>query len=268
MADEKVDDKVDETPADDEQSLYEDEAPAEEPADEEKPEDTGNKKDHYEQCVAMLQDMGVPLPADTNEKNFCERLLTALTALNHHGAKFEMEKEEENETSQAPATGTSEQPVAQSPPGIMMSTRALKDPIARNLAIDKEKQLQKEFVRSWEGLKKIGVPVDICDEHIQQATQIQLSVNSKTHKFRVPADLKLVRELTKILGRVLGGEKEVQTQLASARPEANPTQVAAAAKDAKDNPGPRVMSDGESLASFLERHTKRSFGPLAKPKIL
>ena len=269
MADKPDDDKVDDTVANpapdddgDEDDLYEPE-----PAPQDEPEPvvpSGKTKDHCEQAIQLLAEAGLPLPADTDEKNFCERLVTALSVVASLGGRFELaDQNEPNETTPPPAAGSTEAPPAPEAPPVMMSTTAIKDPVARTMAINAEKRTQKDLEKGWHALKKLGVPAHICDREAQEASQVQLSINSRTGKIKRPEAQGRLRLVTEIF-KALAGAAPDRTDLSTAVP--SPTD-AAGSRPARGQQEPGKTADGENHADWLTRQTQSLLGPNAKPKL-
>jgi len=278
--DEDLDDVID-TPEEDDDDIFEDEngeglndaveppaeevvAPLDEPV-EPLPTDLTPPKttnpDHVHACIDMLTTAGLPLPPDTDEGNFFERLLTALTVVAGMGGKFELaDQQTTNETQPPPAAGSSEQPPQPEAPPTMMSLDAIVDRTARRFAKDKQKQVRKELAQAWEGLKRLGCPVDICNREIAKVTQVQLSLNTATQRLRLPSQVGKVRIVQEILSRISG--EEVQTQLSTiALP--NPLQNTDVAKGASVAVSDK-MSDGEDRQAWMDRQAQSMFGPNAK----
>lgn len=158
--------------------------------------------DYCEQALALLSQMGLALPQDTDSENFCERLVIALTVAQSMGAKFDRDDDTEDETANPPATMTSGdggQPPSPEAPPVMMSTRDIVNPAFRALAARQERQTQAEVSAIWEELKGLGCPVYIADRESAKATQIHLSINRHTGKASRPAQLQAARLVKEIL---------------------------------------------------------------------
>lgn len=177
--------------------------------------------DDFKECVRLLGEMGLPIPPDVTEKDFCKSLKIALTVGQGMGARFERQ-DAADDIPAAPASATSggpggpgagQSPTAEPPPN-MMSTLP-NDPFVQQQARRTEKAIRKEIKTICGQLKTMGVPVHQVEELEAKSSTFTLSLAPSGDGFKTPHQVSALRAVRKTV-RAMRGEITAPTTLSTA----------------------------------------------------
>lgn len=140
------------------------------------------KANHFAAALEVLRANGISLPEDTTEKNLCERILVAGTAL--ATAKAEMEKELEMAKNSATTVDGQDEGASfdgnqssEEPRPVLMSLSTAKDPFTRKMLAKAQSETRKSLGDRLTKLVKRGLPPARAAELRKQVEGYTLSLD-------------------------------------------------------------------------------------------
>lgn len=265
----EVDDTIDDLPdGDEEETETVDETPA---APTPEPEPVKVKQpDMFETCVALLNQLGVQMPAHAKEENGWETLATVLTTAIGMGAKVEPISSDDDAAATPPMPqATSDQPPQPEAPPVMMATMTDTELAKHGLqrikptflsteqmtdrekvwAGKQQKDVQRKIRNIYRQLRdKFGLFPDFCERKIAKASMVQLSM-LPNGEYLPPPSLEAALDLLEVISRQHGITDNITriktlatAQVAGQKPVAVPNPV-----HAKPNKG------GDFAQKMLEK---------------